>query len=105
MQEIIAKRNHSRFINKSPSRKSPFHKKANVNIKTNKEELTVTWFKMWNNKSKTDMMKSNSNRVTTPSKFFVVNDLKGMSPAGDNSLMKSSDSKIKNQIRLAMEVW
>ena len=58
-----------------------------------------------------------NNRVGSPSKFFVVNDLKGYLPqnaigldgaAGggpsDGSIMKSSDTKIKNQIRLAMEV-
>lgn len=58
-----------------------------------------------------------NNRVDSPSKFFVVNDLKGYLPqnsigldgaAGggpsDGSIMKNSDTKIKNQIRLAMEV-
>lgn len=63
---------------------------------------------MW--KKTQDMVKGsniNNQRVTTPSKFFVVNDLKGLiSPqvTTEGSLMKSSDTKIKNQIRLAMEV-
>lgn len=63
---------------------------------------------MW--KKTQDMVKGSNNnnqRVTTPSKFFVVNDLKGLiSPqvTTEGSLMKSSDTKIKNQIRLAMEV-
>lgn len=62
------------------------------------------WNKVKNNLD--DTMKNNSNRVGTPSKFFVVNDLKGLNPNNNNegSLMRSSDSKIKNQIRLAMEV-
>lgn len=58
---------------------------------------------MWNKKTH-DMVKDA--RLSSPSKFFVVNDLKGINPRGDNdgALIKSSDSKIKNQIRLAMEV-
>lgn len=58
--------------------------------------------RMWNKKTH-DMVKDA--RLSSPSKFFVVNDLKGINPRdNDGALMKSSDSKIKNQIRLAMEV-
>lgn len=45
-----------------------------------------------------------NNRVQSPSKFFVVEDLKGYNPATDGALSRTSDAKIKNQIRLAMEV-
>lgn len=62
---------------------------------------------MWNNnKVKDQEINMKNNRLGTPSKFFVVNDLKGQYQNLNNegSLMRSSDSKIKNQIRLAMEV-
>lgn len=62
---------------------------------------------MWNkNKVKDQEIKMKDNRLGTPSKFFVVNDLKGQYQNLNNegTLMRSSDSKIKNQIRLAMEV-
>lgn len=46
----------------------------------------------------------NNHRLDTPSKFFVVSDLKGQnSNGGDPSLVRNSDAKIKNQIRMAME--
>lgn len=64
---------------------------------------------MWNKAN--DLIKTNK-VVTTPSKFFVVNDLKGapiypddlQQPGAQGSMLRSSDAKIKNQIRLAMEV-
>lgn len=62
---------------------------------------------MWNkNKVKDQDLNMKDNRLGTPSKFFVVNDLKGQYQNLNNegTLMRSSDSKIKNQIRLAMEV-
>lgn len=62
---------------------------------------------MWNkNRDNVKAIQSN-NRVQSPSKFFVVNDLKRVAPIGSfdgSSLMRNSDTKIKNQIRLAMEV-
>lgn len=83
-----------------------YNKKELKESKHKKEENSAA--KMW--KKTQDMVKGSNNnnqRVTTPSKFFVVNDLKGLiSPqvTTEGSLMKSSDTKIKNQIRLAMEV-